>query len=83
MALSLALGKAGFVPERIDAEARVTIEPADGGFAIRSSRIVCEARVPYIDEATFVKHADATKLGCPVSKALAGVEITLDARLAR
>lgn len=83
MALSLALGKAGYAPERIDAEARVTIEPADGGFAIRSSRIVCEARVPGIDEKTFAEHAEATKLGCPVSKALAGVEITLDARLAR
>ena len=35
MALSLALGKAGYAPERIDAEARVTIEPADGGFASR------------------------------------------------
>ena len=83
MALSLALGKAGYAPERIDAEARVTIEPAGGGFAIRSSRIVCEARVPGIDEATFAKHAEATKLGCPVSKALAGVEIALDARLTR
>lgn len=82
MALSLALGKAGFAPERIDAEARVTIEPADGGFAIRSSRITCEARVPGIDEATFAKHAEATKLGCPVSKALGSIEITLDARLA-
>lgn len=83
MALSLELGKAGFEPERIDAEARVTIEPADGGFAIRSSHIVCEARVPKIDEVSFSKYAEATKHGCPVSKALAGIEITLDARLAR
>jgi osmotically inducible protein OsmC len=39
--------------------------------------------VPGIDEKTFAEHAEATKLGCPVSKALAGVEITLDARLAQ
>jgi osmotically inducible protein OsmC len=83
MALSLALGKGGYAPERIDAEAQVTIEPADGGFAIRSSRIVCEARVPGIDEQTFAEHAEATKAGCPVSKALAAIEITLDARLIR
>lgn len=83
MALSLALGKAGYAPERIDAEARVTIEPADGGFAIRSSHIVCEARVPEIDDRTFAEHAEATKAGCPVSKALAGVEIILDAHLVR
>lgn len=82
MALSLALGKAGFVPERIDAEARVTIEPADGGFAIRSSHLVCEARVPGIDEVTFAKQAEATRLGCPVSKALGSIEITLEAHLA-
>ncbi|RIL08190.1 MAG: peroxiredoxin [Proteobacteria bacterium] len=83
MALSLALGKAGFSPERIDAEAHVSIEPADGGFAIRSSRLTCEARVPGIDEATFARHAEETKLGCPVSKALASIEITLEARLTR
>jgi osmotically inducible protein OsmC len=83
MALSLALGKAGFAPERIDAEARVTIEPEGGGFAIRSSRIACEARVPGIDEATFAKHAEATKLGCPVSRALGSIEISLEARLVR
>lgn len=82
MALSLALGKAGYTPERIDAEARVTIEPADGGFAIRSSHIVCEARVPGIDARTFAEHAEATKAGCPVSKALTGIEIILDAHLA-
>ena len=83
MALSLELGKAGFAPERIDAEAKVSIEPADGGFAIRSSRISCEARVAGIDAETFARHAEATKKGCPVSKALAGVEITLDAHLIR
>lgn len=82
MALSLALGQAGFKPERIDAEAQVTIEPAGGGFAIRSSRLTCEARVPGIDAATFAKHAEATKRGCPVSKALGSIEITLDAHLA-
>lgn len=83
MALSLALGAAGYAPERIDAEAEVTIERAGDGFAIRSSRITCQARVPGIDDAAFAKHAEATRLGCPVSKALAGVEITLDAHLAR
>ena len=83
MALSLALGKAGYSPERIDAEARVTIEPADGGFAIRSSHIVCEARVPGINAAAFANDAEAKKLGGPVSEALADLELSLDARLAR
>jgi osmotically inducible protein OsmC len=81
MALSLELGKAGFTPERIDAEAKVTIEPEGGGFAIRSSRITCRARVPGIAADAFAQHAEATKKGCPVSKALAAIEIALDARL--
>jgi osmotically inducible protein OsmC len=81
MALSLELGKAGYEPERISAEARVTIAAVDGSFAIRSSHLVCEASVPGVDAATFAKIAEATKLGCPVSKALAAIEITLDARL--
>ena len=75
MALSLELGKAGFAPERIDARAEVTIAPAGDGFAIRSSHLVCEARVPGIDAAAFAKYADATKLGCPVSKALGGAKL--------
>jgi len=81
MALSLILGKAGHEPDYVDAVAQVTVSPHDGGFRIASSHLVCEARVPGIDQAAFVQHANAAKAGCPVSQALAGVEITLDARL--
>ena len=82
MALSLALGKAGFKPDYIDATAQVTISPQDGGFKITKSHIVCEARVPGIDQTVFAQHAQAAKAGCPVSQALAGTEISLEARLA-
>lgn len=82
MALSLALGKAGFKPAYIDATAQVTVSPQDGGFRITKSHIICEARVPGIDKATFAQHAQAAKAGCPVSQALAGTEISLEARLA-
>jgi osmotically inducible protein OsmC len=82
MALSLILGKAGFKPDYVDATAQVTVSPQDGGFRITKSHIVCEARVPGIDDATFRQHAAAAKAGCPVSQALAGTEITLEARLA-
>ncbi len=82
MALSLTLGQAGFKPEYVDATASVTISPREGGFKITKSHLVCEAKVPGIDQATFVRHAEAAKAGCPVSQALAGVELTLDARLA-
>jgi lipoyl-dependent peroxiredoxin len=82
MALSLMLGKAGFEPDYVDATAQVTVSPQDGGFRITRSHLVCEARVPGIDDAGFIEHANAAKGGCPVSQALAGIEITLDAKLA-
>jgi lipoyl-dependent peroxiredoxin len=81
MALSLILGNAGFTPDYVDATAQITISPHDGGFKITRSHLVCEARVPGIDAAAFAKHAEAAKAGCPVSKALAGTAITLDAKL--
>ena len=82
MALSLVLGQAGFKPEYVDATAHVTVLPQDGGFRITKSHLVCEAKVPGIDQAAFVRHAEAAKASCPVSQALAGTEITLEARLA-
>ena len=82
MALSLVLGQAGIEPEYVDAIAHVTVAPRDGGFEITRSHLVCEAKVPGIDQATFARHAEAARTGCPVSRALAGTEITLEARLA-
>lgn len=81
MALSLILGEAGFTPDFVDATANVTVSPHEGGFKITRSRLVCEAKVPGIDAAAFTELAEKAKQGCPVSQALAGVEITLEARL--
>jgi lipoyl-dependent peroxiredoxin len=81
MALSLILGEAGFTPDYVDATAHVTVTPQGGGFKITKSHIVCEAKVPGIDRTAFVKCAEAAKAGCPVSQALAGTEITLEAKL--
>ena len=64
------------------ATAHVTVSPQNGGFKITKSHLVCEARVPGIDHAAFMQHANAAKAGCPVSQAFAGTEITLDAKLA-
>lgn len=80
MALSLALGQAGFAPEFVDATAEVTVAPHEGGFRITRSHLVCEARVPDIDDAAFAELAEKAKTGCPVSQALAGTRITLEAR---
>lgn len=81
MALSLVLGSAGFTPDYVDVTAHVTVMPRDGGFKITRSHLVCEARVPGIDSASFLRHAETARAGCPVSQALSGIEITLEARL--
>jgi osmotically inducible protein OsmC len=85
MAFSLVLGDAGFTPESIDTEATVHFGPDPGGegFAISQIDLDLRARVPDIDATQFEQLANAAKAGCPVSKALAGVEITLDAKLER
>ncbi|MGH9380627.1 MAG: OsmC family protein [Thermoanaerobaculia bacterium] len=81
MALSAGLGGAGFTPRRIATSARVHLEKQDQGFAISRIELTCEAEVPEIDEETFQERAAAAKAGCPVSKALAGTDIQLTARL--
>ena len=81
MALSGDLGKIGFEPESVDTTAKVTVEQSDEGFSITKSELFTLAEVPGIDEALFAKVAEGARAGCPVSKALAGVTITLEARL--
>ena len=81
MALSAALGRAGHTPERVATRATVHLTKVDDGFAITRIDLDTEATVPGLDDATFQQHAEGAKKGCPVSKALAGVDIHLDARL--
>lgn len=81
MALSGALGKAGHDPESISTTAAVHIEKSDAGFSITRVHLTTQAVVPGIEQAQFEEIANGAKAGCPVSRALAGVEITLDATL--
>lgn len=81
MALDYALSSAGKKPTRIDTTAKVHIDSVPGGFALSKIELHCEAAVPDLDDAGFQEAAAGAKAGCPVSKALAGVEITLSAHL--
>jgi osmotically inducible protein OsmC len=81
MALSGQLSKAGLKPTRIATTASVQLLKQEAGFAITRIELQCEAQVPGIDDAKFQELAAAAKQGCPVSKALASVEITLNAKL--
>jgi osmotically inducible protein OsmC len=77
MALSLLLTQAGFRPTRIETRAKVSIARVADGFAITGIALASEGEVPGMDAATFAAHADIAKKSCPVSKALAAVDITL------
>jgi osmotically inducible protein OsmC len=79
MALSHALTENGTPPEAVDATASVTFTPGTG---ITGSHLNVHATVPGIDAETFDRIAADAKANCPVSKALAGIEITLEATLA-
>lgn len=81
MALSATLEKGGTPAERVHTEAACTIEKQGDGFTITAMRLQVRARVPGIDEAAFRQAAQDTRKGCPVSRALAGVEITVEAVL--
>lgn len=81
MALTAQLSRAGLTPTRIHTGARVTIDKVGEAFAITKIELDTEALIPGIDEATFQKHALDAKKNCPVSKALAGVDIHLNAKL--
>jgi osmotically inducible protein OsmC len=81
MALSAGLGRAGHSPKRIATSARVHLEKVGEGFKITAIDLATEAEVPGLDAEEFQRHAEGAKQNCPVSQALAGVEIRLEARL--
>jgi len=81
MALSADLAENGFTPESVTTNANVTLEMVDGDPAITTIELNVKANIPDIDEDTFLEYAQGAKKNCPVSKALAGVNIELNASL--
>ncbi len=82
MQLSHMLAEAGHPADKLETEAIVAVEEAEGGgFKIASSHLKLNGVVPGIDHDKFMKLANEAKSGCPVSKALAGTEISMEAKL--
>ena len=81
MALTAQLTRAGSPPTRIHTTAQVKLEKVGDAFSITKIELDTEAEIPGVDDATFQKQANDAKQNCPVSKALAGTEITLNAKL--
>jgi len=83
MSLSAVLGEAGATSTQLNVVADVTLGPDPaGGFRIRGIKLTVRGTVEGVDEAGFLKAAEAAKVRCIVSKALTGTDITLDAALA-
>ena len=79
MAFSSALAGNGTPPESLQVTAAVTFDPAEG---ITGSHLLVSAKVAGISEEDFQRIAEEAKVGCPVSRALVGIPITLEASLA-
>lgn len=82
MALAGQIGRAGGTVQSLDVKADVTLSPdPEGGLRITEIALTVRGEVEGLDAAGFQEAAQAAKVGCPVSKALTGTTITLDASL--
>ncbi|MCO7220341.1 OsmC family protein [Klenkia sp. PcliD-1-E] len=83
MQFSALIAQAGGTPQSLEVSADVSLGPdsANGGFKLTGIKLTVRGEVDGLDEAGFRKAAEDAKAGCPVSKALTGVDITLDAAL--
>jgi lipoyl-dependent peroxiredoxin len=79
MALSHALAQAGNPPQRLETSADVTFQPGEG---ITGIHLMVRGFVPGLSPEAFAEAAEGAKKNCPVSKALTGTTISLDATLA-
>jgi osmotically inducible protein OsmC len=82
MALAAVLSADDHVPDSVETTAEVTIETVEGNPTITRSELSTEVKVDGLDDAGFQKYAEQAKSGCAVSRALGGVEISLEAKLA-
>jgi osmotically inducible protein OsmC len=81
MALSNELAQAGHPPERLEVSARVTLDRKDDAPTVTTSELTVSGRVPGIDQEQFTKAATEAGKNCPISRALGGVEISVQAIL--
>ena len=81
MALANSLSKEGFKVNSIKTDAKVHLEKTDAGFTIVKIELDTQGNVEGIDSEKFQKFAEQTKSGCPVSRALTGPTIILNAKL--
>jgi osmotically inducible protein OsmC len=82
MAFSSTLAQAGHIPERLAVTAKVTLDMVEGAPTVTTSELTVSGTVPGVDQAAFAAAASEAAKGCPISRALAGVQISVSATLA-
>jgi osmotically inducible protein OsmC len=81
MALAHGLTEAGHEPEHLSVSAKVTLDQRDGAPTVTTSELTVTGRVPGVDQEQFAEAAADAGKNCPISRALAGVEISVSATL--
>jgi osmotically inducible protein OsmC len=81
MALANELTQGGNPPERLEVSAKVTLDQRDESPTVTTSELTVSGRVPGIDESAFEQAAESARANCPISRAMAGVDITVSASL--
>ncbi len=81
MALAFAVSKAGAEAQELTCRAELSLAQAEGRFSIGGIRLVVVGKVAGMDAAKFAQIAEAAKIDCPVSRALAAVPMTLELKL--
>jgi lipoyl-dependent peroxiredoxin len=81
MALSNELSQGGHDPQQLDVTAKVTLDEKDGAPTVTTSELTVTGTVPGIDQAAFEAAAQEAGKNCPISRALAGVDISVSATL--
>ncbi len=81
MALANELSQGGNDPEHLEVTAKVTLDEQDGAPTVTTSELTVTGRVPGIDQSAFAQAAETAGQNCPISRALAGVKISVDATL--
>jgi len=80
MALSMILGEANMVAEKLEVTATVSLENVETGWTITESHLDLKAKIPGADKAAFEAAAKKAEMGCPISRVL-NAKITLEATL--
>ncbi|SDC28113.1 OsmC family protein [Williamwhitmania taraxaci] len=83
MALSFQIAGAGFTADELITEAVVNLDQVDGGFAVTGIELKLTGKVAGMTEEKFMELANAAKAGCPISKLLSAVPITLSAKFVK